>query len=247
MKIDLIWKKIIHRNEVNVHSHSTWEIIFVNEGSGVLVVDEKEYFFRENNIICIPPNMIRYNKLNTRNNHTVILTSDFINVPEDKILIFEDNSGKTIHNLFEVVISEFYSDNTLKDEILSRLEDLLSILIKDMIYKGYKFSAVEMVKNAMITNFANPDFTIGEALKNTNYSEAHFRKLFNKEVGMSPIKYLLELRLNSAATQLKKRTGTGMSVASVASESGFNDQGYFTRKFKEKYGLTPREYYSKDS
>ena len=108
------------------------------------------------------------------------------------------------------------------------------MIIKDMIHAGYKLSDVGKVKNAMITNFADPDYTIGDAMKNTNYSEAHFRKLFQEETGMPPIKYLLELRLKSAAMQLKNRANSEMSIGSIAAESGFNDQGYFARKFKEK-------------
>ena len=139
-------------------------------------------------------------------------------------------------------MAQYYSSEPASNEIIPHLANALGMIMKEMIYAGYKFSDVEKVKNAMITNFANPDYTIGDAMENTNYSEAHFRKLFQEEMGMPPVKYLLELRLSSAAMQLKNRANSEMSIASIAAESGFNDQGYFARKFKEKYKVTPREY-----
>ncbi len=242
MKIDFIGRKFISTLALNIHSHNTWEIIFVSKGTGSIIADDKEYPFKKGTVICIPPDTIHYNKLTSGSIHYALLTPDFINLPEDKVIVFEDDSAKTIHNLFKVILSKFYSEGTGKNEIISRLGDVLGIIVKEMIFAGYKFSDVEKVKNAMITNFADPDFTVGDALQNTNYSEAHFRKLFQEEMGIPPIKYLLELRLSSAAMQLKKRTNSEISIASIASESGFNDQGYFARKFKEKYGITPREY-----
>ena len=242
MKIDYIGHKYIKTDSLYVHSHDIWEIVIINEGSGTLIADETEYFFKKDSIVCIPPKAVRYNTYRTDNVHSVILTSDFINPPRNEVIIFDDDSTKTIQNLFNIIMAQYYSSEPASNEIIPHLANALGMIMKEMIYAGYKFSDVEKVKNAMITNFANPDYTIGDAMENTNYSEAHFRKLFQEEMGMPPVKYLLELRLSSAAMQLKNRANSEMSIASIAAESGFNDQGYFARKFKEKYKVTPREY-----
>ena len=245
MKIDYVGRKFISTASLNIHSHNTWEIILVNKGSGTIVTEKQNYSFKNGSIICIPPDITHHNKLDASNIHYTILTPDFINLAKDSVLVFEDDSAKTILNLFNVILSEFYSEDPSKNEIISRLGDVLGMIIRNMFNTGYRLSDVEKVKNAMITNYANPDYTIGDAMKNTNYSEAHFRKLFQKEMGMPPIKYLLELRLSSASMQLKSRANSEMSISSIATESGFNDQGYFARKFKAKYGLSPREYCEK--
>ena len=245
MKIDFIARKFIAAGSLNIHSHNTWEIILVSKGNGTIVTTNQNYSFKKGNVICIPPNITHHNKLETGNIHYTLLTPDFINLPKDSVLVFDDDSAKTIQNIFNVIMAKYYSAEPASNEIISRLGDVLGMIIKDMLHAGYKLSDVEKVKNAMITNFADPDYTIGDAMKNTNYSDAHFRKLFQEEMGMPPIKYLLELRLNSAAMQLKSKANSEISIASIAAESGFNDQGYFARKFKEKYGLTPREYCEK--
>jgi len=245
MKIDYIGRKFINTVSLNIHSHNTWEIIYATRGSGTLIANDEEYPLTKGTVICVPPNTIHYNTRLSNSIHTTILTPDFVNLTQSKIISFNDDSNSNLGKLIDVILSRFYSEEPTKDEILSRLSDALSMIIKEMIYTGDKISDVEKVKNNMISNFANPDFTVGDAMENTNYSEAHFRKLFQNEVGMPPVKYLTELRLSSAATQLKKRANSEMSIASIASESGFNDQSYFARKFKEKYGIKPREYWIK--
>lgn len=245
MKIDFIGRKFIKPISLNMHSHNIWEIIYATSGSGTLIVDQKEYPFTKGTVACIPPNTTHHNSKNTNSIHTTILTPDFIKPSQNKVVFFEDDSNGTLGKLIDVMLSRFYETEPNKTEILSRLSDALSMIIKEMIYTGDKITDVEKVKNTMISNFANPDFTVGDAMENTNYSEAHFRKLFQNEVGMPPVKYLTELRLSSAATQLKKRANSEMSIASIALEAGFSDQSYFARKFKEKYGVSPREYWSK--
>jgi len=245
VKIDFIGRKFIKPISLNVHSHNTWEIIYVTSGSGSLIADGEEYIFNKNNIICVPPGTVHYNTKLSNSVHTTFLTRDFIKSPQNKVIFFEDDSTATIGKLLDVMLSRFYGAESGKIEIISRLSDALSMIMKEKIHTGDKLGDVEKIKSLMISNFANPDFTVGNAVEHTNYSEAHFRKLFQAETGMPPVKYLLDLRLTSAAMQLKNRANSEMSISSIATESGFNDQGYFARKFKEKYGVTPREYWTK--
>ena len=70
-------------------------------------------------------------------------------------------------------------------------------------------------------------------------SEAHFRKLFKKIHGVSPIRYVIDLRVDFASHLLQSGLYT---VSEVAEKSGFADPKYFSRVFKARFGLTPKEY-----
>ena len=65
-----------------------------------------------------------------------------------------------------------------------------------------------------------------------------FRKLFNKQYGMSPVKYRNKLRIERARELLQDGSFT---VAEVAYASGFENVGYFCRYYRSIYNETPSQ------
>lgn len=63
--------------------------------------------------------------------------------------------------------------------------------------------------------------------------------VFKKVTGYSPIQYLLAVRLDKAAGELRRNTAP---IAEIAQECGFPDSNYFSRQFKKRYGVSPRAY-----
>lgn len=87
--------------------------------------------------------------------------------------------------------------------------------------------------------FKSSDFTIGELAQKLHFTPTYISKLFKKEMGTTPQLYLLNVRLEFAADLL---IGGDLSIAEVASTSGFNSTAYFIKQFKNKYGKTPKKY-----
>ena len=70
-------------------------------------------------------------------------------------------------------------------------------------------------------------------------SEVYFRKLFKEEYGISPQKYIINLRMQYA----KGLISTGYySLNEVAYMSGYTDYKYFSVEFKKSMGVSPSEY-----
>lgn len=67
-------------------------------------------------------------------------------------------------------------------------------------------------------------------------SKYHFSRLFKKHFGMSPIKFLLSMRITKAKGLLKREEAY---ISTVASSVGFNDLSSFTVQFKKFTGMTP--------
>lgn len=67
--------------------------------------------------------------------------------------------------------------------------------------------------------------------------------IFHKNIHTSPINYLVNYRLKRAAKLL---VTTQNSVAAIAHDTGFENVGYFCRKFKEVFQATPGEYRKAD-
>lgn len=78
-----------------------------------------------------------------------------------------------------------------------------------------------------------------EIAKTVTLSKNSVLNLFNKYLHTSPISYLVNYRLKHAAKLL---VTTENKVSSIARDTGFENIGYFCRKFKEAFQVTPGEY-----
>ncbi len=78
-----------------------------------------------------------------------------------------------------------------------------------------------------------------ELAKHCGYSRGHFTKLFRAETGMAPLDYVLKMKLEAALRILQSEQ---ISIKELAARCGFQDQGYFTRRFRAVYHVTPGEY-----
>ena len=85
------------------------------------------------------------------------------------------------------------------------------------------------------------DLTCAQIAGSANISESECLRCFRSTIGTTPIQYLREYRILEAARLL---SSTGIPVAVVAAECGFQDVSYFTKTFREIMGRTPRAYRS---
>lgn len=71
-------------------------------------------------------------------------------------------------------------------------------------------------------------------------SKFHVLRTFQKETGLSPRQWAMQLRTRRAKGLLR----SGLSAAEVAHEVGFADQSHLNRHFRAAYGITPGRYQS---
>jgi AraC-like DNA-binding protein len=83
-------------------------------------------------------------------------------------------------------------------------------------------------------HFSEP-VTIPALASMMGLAESHLIRAFHREFGLPPHAYQMRLRLAAACELL----AAGLSVSTVAFESGFADQSHLSRNFKAVYGLTP--------
>ena len=69
-----------------------------------------------------------------------------------------------------------------------------------------------------------------------------FRHTFTAHTGLSPHQYLLEFRLVRARSLLAE---TEFSIKEIATQTGFEDEFYFSRLFRQKLNLTPSQWRSR--
>ena len=75
-----------------------------------------------------------------------------------------------------------------------------------------------------------------ELARQCRCSVRHFSRLFRKHYGTSFVPKRIELSLQKAKQLLEE---TDAKIIDVAMESGFNHVGFFTSRFKQRFGCTP--------
>ena len=98
-----------------------------------------------------------------------------------------------------------------------------------------------VLKNLIAEIIAHPerDFDFSAAADECNITLAHFRRLFRRQTDMPPAQFLINSRLQRAATLL---LSTSEPVGKIAESVGIGSPFYFSMLFKKKYFLSPLEY-----
>ena len=88
-------------------------------------------------------------------------------------------------------------------------------------------------------SFQDPEFNIEKVSEQIGLSRVHLYRKVKGALGVSPTDFLRDYRLKRAADMLRENRYT---VSEVAYQTGFTSPAYFTKCFKQAYGVTPTEY-----
>ncbi len=91
----------------------------------------------------------------------------------------------------------------------------------------------------ILRKYMDENLNHAEVAKQLRMSPASFSRLFQRASGKTFTRFVTEVRLGHACRLLTESAG---SVADIAYASGFSNLSNFNRRFRERYGCSPREY-----
>lgn len=97
---------------------------------------------------------------------------------------------------------------------------------------------LEKVMQAVETYMGEPDFNMEKFGQEVGLSRMQLHRKLKALTGESPGDFLRTMRLKRARRLLEARSG---SVSEVAYEVGFNNLSYFSKCYREQFGITPNE------
>lgn len=100
------------------------------------------------------------------------------------------------------------------------------------------FSRIEPALKLIHADEPDP-LTTAELAGACNYSESQFNRVFRSIMGLSPRRYVLRHRLETAKDLLAR---SDLPLSQIAARAGFYDASDFGKRFREQEGLTPRNY-----
>ena len=200
------------------------------------------------NVIVIPPNT-PYRYTNASSGHLSYLWVHFTGSraketivaydlkPFPHISLTSDLNAITLR--FKAIFEAYAHKNALRDEELSSLLDLLLISAARSCAAGDS-PCNELVRSVRrINSYYNTDLKIPDLAKEEHLSVSRYNVLFKKQFGVSPTKYILKLRMDSACDLL---SSTDLSIKQIGLLSGYNDPHFFSKTFRSFIGISPSEF-----
>ena len=92
---------------------------------------------------------------------------------------------------------------------------------------------------AFVTDNYGSEIEVGDMAEHVNLSVSQLQREFSSNFGITPIRYLREVRVGVVRHLLES---SDLSLSQIANECGFYDQSHLTRHFKSSTGLTPMKY-----
>ena len=83
------------------------------------------------------------------------------------------------------------------------------------------------------------DLTVEEIAGVCKINRSYFSKIFKESMGCTPQEFLIRMRL-AKATELMRTTDT--AIKDISAVCGYPNQLHFSRAFKKRYGVSPREW-----
>lgn len=83
------------------------------------------------------------------------------------------------------------------------------------------------------------NISLEETAQAVNVSSFYLSKLFKEEKNVNYVTYVTDARMEKARSLLRNHS---LSIKEISAEVGFNDQNYFSRAFRNKFGMTPTEF-----
>lgn len=232
-------------NKPNICEYTTSlgynELIFVISGQNTVIFGDKTLYDRDNSIRFLPKGETegRYIVKLEKPSKCIDIYFDS-DIPLSAEAIALQNKGALaedffkIYNLWRSKRPGYYS------KCMSVLYNIINRLkVNDRYSSGNRYENLDRAFDYMVENFKNKDFDYGKMTEASGLSYSYFNSLFTARYKMTPIKYVTKLRIDYAKELLMTKR---YSVTDVAELCGFENVYYFSRVFKEKVGLSPKNF-----
>ena len=228
-----------------------YELELFTETSGTSYVDGKAYPIFRGMLVCARPGQKRYSQLPIKCNYIRLVAtesteakalSDFPQVSAVAETDIDKIAGLFL-KLATAAVTE--TDKTLRDlRINGIFWDILyhcrrSTTVAKALPDNTPGTVTVMKAKEYIEDNFRRNCTLAEIADQVHVSPNHLHTIFKKKMGVSPLAYLQEKRIDAAKQRIMAENG---SLLQIALELGFSSQSHFIKVFKQKTGMTPAEY-----
>lgn len=215
--------------------HTEDVILIVLEGRFQFTVDDRKYDAEKNAVVCFeknkmfertvlsPMKLIYVQHVDLRNWKTGLLHFNDIFRKNGTVTLLQKATKAHDYNLCAYFLNDLLMQLQAEQKYMLCAE-----------YSAETAAFMDFIKQ----KFAHP-ISIGHFAKCIGMTHTGFLLKFKRETGRTPVEYLTEIRLNTAADML---LNSKEKIGEIAESCGYENLYYFSSAFKKKFHVSPAKY-----
>jgi len=259
-------KKYISNITTHRHSHDFIEIVYILSGSGIHEIGGVTYTMFPGCFYIVDSGEVHnLNFHETSEYFNLFVKEDFLQEillsldgeeldalsflrrrkdKEHSVRFFAEKND-LIHQLFRQCYFELHKSESIDRALVRHYLSLLLLEYASALRQIEQTREPDLVLPRAIDyinlHYKEP-ISIDEIARRYHYNPVYFGRLFQKYYGCSIKSYIADLRLTFAGELLET---TSYSIDEIVLQAGFGNKLQFYKKFKERFGCTPKEYKTK--
>jgi YesN/AraC family two-component response regulator len=252
------------------HSHTSIELTYIIEGRLRMRIEEEELSFNEGEFVLINSDVLHGEYLYKEDCSLICLDIDNSFFTRHMEFQGEEDYTQSLKKLINEKRSQYLYIRFSPAGDAPQTTAILTLLLREMSTnlpgkKHLSIGAVERVIDLLTKEFhtqvakqdtADLHKALFEDIQNYvrnhhstvtvqqigaafHFSPDYLNRIFRKQIGLTLSTYIQDVRLSEAMKLLRT---TNLSVENIAAQIGYQNQGFFYRKFKEKYHVLPGDF-----
>ena len=224
-----------------IHSHTFYELIFVNKGKCIQLIDDNRVIMNQGDLCILSP-QIKHAIMPSTEKDVIIKivipidVFNHINVNahfDEPITMIRNVSIETEYLLFKILKESFASD----DYIDVTIENYLALLFVELVRsKNIDSIFLEKITQYIYANME--DATLDNLAKSLGYNNSYLSRIINQKTNKSFSELLTEIRMQKASQMIFDN----IRIDDIAQAVGYKNTSGFYKQFNKYYGMTPIEF-----
>lgn len=226
-------------NYCRPHGHGCTEIVFYSGCSGILILNNDSYHYKDGYFSIYQPGQQHADKWKTPGHQFCV---GVVGCGADKLPSGLWKGHQALFKAAEELCKESQSRSACRAERLDLLTGLLVLALRSH-FSGQSEGRplpyqVRVLKELLDSRYTEP-IQLHDLADRFYVHPDYLRRLFRRALGESPLAYLIRQRLEKAQELLSH---IDWPVFKISEAVGFSNPYYFSRLFKKHIGQTPSEY-----
>ena len=240
---------------ITLHTHPFTELFYVVDGKGEFNIQGQRFPVKPNDFVIINP-QVEHTELSSPDEPLEYIVLGINGLSFSNLTPVSEgghpfsffnlrDEQKDILRYLNAMVQEATSQSMSYELVCHNLLEIL--LIKILRHQHFDLEVgkqskatkdISFIKHYLETYY-HESIQLEDLASMTHLSRFYISHSFKKEIGMSPMEYLIDIRIKESKILLRT---TNYSISQVADIVGFTTPTYFSKQFRKSTGISPTDY-----